>query len=66
MARKWTPKDSLSLHWKGGRKLADHRPERRKCLGRCGKMFASKGPANRICERCAELNDRLCLSRWGG
>ena len=36
---------------------------KRKCL-KCGKLFQSKGPANRICKNCNEIN--LKNNRYGG
>lgn len=30
----------------------------RTCL-KCGKTFSSKGPGNRICQRCAKANSKL-------
>ena len=39
--------------------LADHKPAVRKCLGReCGKVFQSKGPANRFCATCRGRQER--------
>jgi hypothetical protein len=32
--------------------------KKRTCL-KCGKLFDSAGPANRICRRCQQANDRL-------
>jgi hypothetical protein len=47
---------------KSGRQtLADHRPAQRLCLGGCARMFASAGPGNRVCPKCAKAG--LSLSR---
>jgi hypothetical protein len=32
--------------------------KKRTCL-KCGQTFDSEGPANRICRRCRQINDRL-------
>ena len=32
--------------------------KKRTCL-KCGKLFDSAGPGNRICQRCQQINDRL-------
>ena len=33
-------------------------PKKRTCL-KCGKLFDSAGPGNRICRRCARRNGRI-------
>jgi tRNA(Ile2) C34 agmatinyltransferase TiaS len=33
----------------------------RTCL-KCGKSFASAGPGNRICKRCAQINARIPIT----
>lgn len=35
--------------------------KQRTCL-KCGKVFDSSGPANRICKRCAQINARLPIT----
>lgn len=42
---------------------ADYRPADRRCLGPCGKVFASMGPGLRLCPRCAKLRDGRLLSK---
>jgi hypothetical protein len=37
--------------------------KKRLCL-RCEKMFLSKGPYNRVCERCSLLNERMATSTY--
>lgn len=32
--------------------------KKRTCL-KCQRLFDSRGPGNRICSRCQEINDRL-------
>lgn len=35
--------------------------KKRTCL-KCNKLFDSKGPGNRICKRCSEINASLYLT----
>ncbi|MEK6765107.1 MAG: hypothetical protein AABY49_02610 [Planctomycetota bacterium] len=35
--------------------------KKRACL-KCGKLFLSKGPYNRICEKCGLMNERIASS----
>jgi hypothetical protein len=35
--------------------------KQRTCL-KCGKEFASTGPGNRICKRCAQINNRISIT----
>ncbi len=37
--------------------------KKRLCL-KCGKKFLSKGPYNRVCERCGLLNERMATSTY--
>ena len=39
------------------------RSKKRLCL-KCGKRFLSKGPYNRVCERCCLLNERMATSTY--
>jgi rRNA maturation endonuclease Nob1 len=39
------------------------RSKKRLCL-KCGKRFLSKGPYNRVCERCGLLNERMATSTY--
>ncbi len=36
-------------------------PKKRTCL-KCGKLFDSTGPGNRICKRCAQINGRIRIT----
>ena len=35
--------------------------KQRTCL-KCGKLFDSAGPSNRICKRCAQVNARIPIT----
>jgi len=35
--------------------------KQRSCL-KCGKLFDSAGPGNRICKRCAQINARIPIN----
>jgi len=37
--------------------------KKRTCL-KCGKQFLSKGPYNRICEKCSLMNERIAFSTY--
>jgi hypothetical protein len=37
--------------------------KKRDCL-KCGKQFLSKGPYNRICEKCGLMNERVASSTY--
>lgn len=37
--------------------------KKRLCL-KCGKKFLSKGPYNRICEKCGMMNERIASSSY--
>ncbi len=37
--------------------------KKRACL-KCGKQFLSKGPYNRICEKCGLMNERVASSTY--
>ena len=37
--------------------------KKRLCL-KCGEKFLSKGPYNRVCERCGLLNERMATSTY--
>ena len=37
--------------------------KKRDCL-KCGKQFHSKGPYNRICEKCSLMNERVASSTY--
>ncbi|ODS32821.1 MAG: hypothetical protein SCARUB_02027 [Candidatus Scalindua rubra] len=37
--------------------------KKRLCL-KCGKKFLSKGPYNRICEKCGSINERIATSTY--
>lgn len=37
--------------------------KKRLCL-KCGKKFPSKGPYNRICEKCSFINERMKVSAY--
>ncbi len=37
--------------------------KKRACL-KCGKQFLSKGPYNRICEKCGLMNERVSPSAY--
>lgn len=37
--------------------------KKRACL-KCGKLFLSKGPYNRICEKCGLMNERIVSSTY--
>jgi hypothetical protein len=37
--------------------------KKRACL-KCGKLFLSKGPYNRICEKCGLMNERIASSTY--
>ena len=45
--------------------MTEERPrsdrKKRTCL-KCGKLFDSTGPGNRICKRCARINARIRIS----
>ncbi len=45
--------------------MTEERPrsdrKKRTCL-KCGKLFDSTGPGNRICKRCAQINARIRIS----
>ncbi len=54
LKRKKKPKDAPEKHNAGKIGLR----KKRSCL-KCGKAFHSKGPYNRICEKCGILNERI-------
>jgi Zn finger protein HypA/HybF involved in hydrogenase expression len=37
--------------------------QKRMCL-KCGEKFPSKGPYNRICEKCSSMNERVASSAY--
>jgi ribosomal protein S27AE len=37
--------------------------KKRACL-KCGKQFLSKGPYNRICDKCGLMNERVASSAY--
>ncbi len=37
--------------------------KKRACL-KCGKQFLSKGPYNRICDKCGLMNERVASSTY--
>jgi rRNA maturation endonuclease Nob1 len=37
--------------------------KKRRCL-KCGKQFLSKGPYNRICDKCGLMNERVASSTY--
>ncbi|OHB88781.1 MAG: hypothetical protein A3D13_09610 [Planctomycetes bacterium RIFCSPHIGHO2_02_FULL_40_12] len=37
--------------------------KKRACL-KCGNLFLSKGPYNRICEKCGLMNERIASSTY--
>jgi len=37
--------------------------QKRNCL-KCGKKFPSKGPYNRICDKCSSMNERVASSTY--
>ena len=37
--------------------------KKRRCL-KCGKQFLSKGPYNRICDKCGLMNERVASSAY--
>ena len=65
-----------SSYLKPNRKKAKHRDgtrgfnttkiglkKKRACL-KCGKQFLSRGPYNRICEKCGLMNERVASSSY--
>ena len=37
--------------------------QKRMCL-KCGEKFPSKGPYNRICDKCSSMNERVATSTY--
>ena len=37
--------------------------QKRVCL-KCGKKFPSKGPYNRVCDKCSSMNERVANSTY--
>lgn len=37
--------------------------QKRICL-KCGEKFASKGPYNRVCDKCSSMNERVANSTY--
>jgi len=48
---------------KGGGTTGTGLREKRVCL-KCGKKFPSKGPYNRICDKCSSTNERVASSMY--
>ncbi len=48
---------------KGGGVAGTDLRQKRMCL-KCGEKFPSKGPYNRICDRCSSTNERVASSTY--
>ncbi len=48
---------------KGGVVTGPSLKQKRTCL-KCGEKFPSKGPYNRICDKCSSMNERVAKSTY--